>query len=369
MVIYWQLGHIIRSDRLIPEPYIVVKDRKVFDVDSQGWDRGIRSGMAVEDIKWQYPKARWIPWRPQDYQKTFDGLAVWLEQHMSSYRIEEVGRGYWQQPDMDCGEWKQIIKEIIPRRALRIRMGISENPLLSQWVSTYGEQYPEWVECWQDSAQMAYVLAHENTDIIWKELPLTWLNHLSGRTVQEWKKRGWERVGDVPYCRQIIDDQEKRLSGMLQKSDKPVRVVRSFEDPLQQGIYDLVRLLATEVGEILQKNQQGSRYLRIIWQGDKETVVRERKWPLPTRGVRQIVTRFLSLILTMPSISLVQITLEAHQPEILAMSQLMWWGSDPSAQLNDMASGSLAISRRAQLLQYWDPWRRQTDRRTRKQES
>ncbi|MCL4496360.1 MAG: hypothetical protein M1294_16315 [Firmicutes bacterium] len=367
MIIHWHLGHIARSGRLIQEPYIVVKDHMVFDTDSQGWDLGIRSGMAVKEIKWHYPQAQWIPWRSQDYQETFNRLSVWLEQHTLSYWLEEVGKGYWQQPDMDCDEWRQVIKEFIPQRALRIQMGISENSLLSRWISVYGDRYPEWTERWQDNAQIAYVLPRKNTNKMWEELPLTWLSHLPVRTVQEWKKRGWERVGDVPHFRQIVEDQQKQSSWMLHKSGEPICVKRSFEEPLQQGFYDLVRFLATEIGEVLQKNQQGSRYLRIIWQNDKDTVVYERKWPLPTRSIRQVVTRFLSLILTIPSVDLVQLTLEAHQPEILTMDQLMWWGST-LARPSDMVSGLSTISRRAQLLQYWDPWRRQTDWKTQRSE-
>ncbi len=363
MIIYWRLGHISRSD-LIPEPYIVVKDQAVFDMDSQGWDLGIRSGLSIENMKWQYPQARQIPWRSQDYQQTLDGLTVWMEQYTLSYHMEDVGQGYWQQSDMDYEEWRRVVKEMIPQRALRIRMGISENPLLSQWISIHGSQYQQWTKRWQDGAQIAYVLPHENTDEVWKVLPLTGISHLSTRTVREWKKRGWEQVGDVPYFRQIIQDQKKH-SWALHKSVEPVCVKRTFEDPIQQGFHDLVRLLATEVGEVLQKNQQGSRYLRLIWQSDKETIIRERKWSLPSRNIRQVVLRFLSLILTIPSIDLVQLILEAHQPETLIRDQLMWWGSAP-VQSGDMISDLSIIARREQLLQFWDPWRRQTRWKTRK---
>lgn len=121
MIIYWYLGHIVRSGHILQEPYIVVRDHVVFDVDRQGWDLGIHPNMPVEEIKWHYPQAKWIPWRSEDYQQTYNHLSSWLEQHTISYRLEDVREGYWQQSEIRYDEWRQLIKELVPRWALRIR--------------------------------------------------------------------------------------------------------------------------------------------------------------------------------------------------------------------------------------------------------
>ncbi|PSR27187.1 MAG: hypothetical protein C7B47_08970 [Sulfobacillus thermosulfidooxidans] len=357
MIIYWYLGHIVRSGHILQEPYIVVRDHVVFDVDRQGWDLGIHPNMPVEEIKWHYPQAKWIPWRSEDYQQTYNHLSSWLEQHTISYRLEDVREGYWQQSEIRYDEWRQLIKELVPRWALRIRMGISIHPLLSRWISLYGEKYPQWVERWQEDAQIAYVLPSQNTERMWEEIPLKWFSHLPVRTIQEWKRRGWEKVGDVPHVHQFLQEQKNSFSLAFHKSREPIRVTMGFEEPLQQGFLELIRYLAEKVGETLQKNHQGSRYFRIIWQDDQGIEVRERKWPLPTQNIQQVVTRFLSLVLRLPSAYLERVTLEAHHPEALNSDQLMWWASVP-AHHTEMVPGLSPISRRDQLLQYWDPWRR-----------
>lgn len=213
------------------------------------------------------------------------------------------------------------------------------------------------MERWQEDAQIAYVLPSQNTERMWEEIPLKWFSHLPVRTIQEWKRRGWEKVGDVPYVHQFLQEQKNSFSLAFHKSREPIRVTMGFEEPLQQGFLELIRYLAEKVGETLQKNHQGSRYFRIIWQDDQGIEVRERKWPLPTQNIQQVVTRFLSLVLRLPSAYLERVTLEAHHPEALNSDQLMWWASVP-AHHTEMVHGLSPISRRDQLLQYWDPWRR-----------
>ena len=357
MIIHWSLGNIARSGCILQEPYVVVKNRIVFDTDSQGWDLGIQSGMMVEEIKWQYPQARWIPWRLEDYQAIYNQLLTWLTQYTQSYHLEDVREGYWQQSAMHCDEWRQLVKEFVPKWAGRMRMGVSVHPLLSRWISQYGDRYPQWVEKWQENQQIAYVLQEQNTNRIWKELPLTWISYLSGRTLQEWNKRGWNKIGDIPYSDQIVQDQKMRFPWRLHRSYQPIRMEMGFEEPLQYGFPELIRHLATEIGNQLQINHQGSRYLRVVGQSNRQTVMRERTWSLPTRSVQQVVLRFLSLGSTIPLIPLERVILEAHQPETLNPEQMMWWNSG-SATHADIISSLSAVSRRDQLLQHWDPWRR-----------
>ncbi len=351
--VYWQLGNLKRSRSDIQNPYIVSCGDVVYDVDKMGWDKGIRAGMPISEVKWQYSEAQIIPWHREDYQSVHQDLCRWLQNSTVNYLQEDFREGYGEWPWVDVEQWQNMVDEISSRWALRMDSGIAPNPVLAEWLAKEGRQYPDFTDHWTYHHQSAYVATSEAKDL-WNALPLKYLRNVEKRMVQEWNKRGWVKVGDVPNLFSMLGGE---LRGNKSGKTDSLRAKRTFDEPLHQGIPALVRVLAEEVALQLKQRNQGSRHLRIIWRTVEKSEVYERTWPTPTEGTQQVITRFLTLLSALPHFPPDQVVLEAQNPEDLNMGQLTWWRSVKSHRTTPSTQWVMPVSRRNALLQYWDPWR------------
>jgi hypothetical protein len=355
--VYWQLGHLRRSRSDLQIPYIVSRETVVYDMDEMGWDKGIRAGMPVSEVKWQYPEAAVIPWRSEDYQKTYQDICMWLEDNVSAYSQPDLRGGYWDWPEMDEEQWQQLTAEVSTRWALRMDTGIALHPVLAEWAAKEGRQYPHLMDHWTYRQQNAYVVTVGDEKKIWNALPLKYLPNVARRTMQDWNKQGWMKVGDVPHLYSTLD---REFGSREAGKREPIRVKKTFDAPICQGIPDLVRVLAGEVAQKLMTRHQGSRHLRITWREVETSEVCERTWSTPTESTQQVITRFLTLLAVLPHSPPDQLILEAQQPEDLDIGQLTWWPSYKSHRATPSSHWAMPVSRRNMLLQYWDPWRVQS---------
>ncbi|MCY0907568.1 MAG: hypothetical protein OWR62_04175 [Sulfobacillus thermotolerans] len=355
-VVYWRLAHLKRSGQ-DQDGFIVERENKVYDTDPFGWNNGVRQGMSIQEMKWRYPYAKIIPWSKKDYQSTYDNLCQWLNDNALFYVQDDVQQGYWGCQEMNSNQWQHLVTSTLLQWATRSTMGIASHSLLAQWLAHEGAHYPQLTEHWTQAHHEAYVARENKEEELWKLLPLEYLpENIPEYYPKDWKKRGWLRVGDVPNLYTKVKTRE--FGGQHFKSTAVIRVEKRFDSPVEQGIPELVRIMAEEIARILRERRQGSRQLRIIWEHEQGDEMRKRTWPVQTENPQQVVTRFLTLLSVLPQAPPQGIILEAHQIEDLRAEQMAWWSGPVVRRFQGDPEGPISESRRTRMLQYWDPWRR-----------
>lgn len=356
-IIYWRLGHLMRNGQSQPQDsYIVRRGNSVYDADTVGWGKGVRPGMALQEMKWRYPEAAIISWRQEDYQQAYSEICEWLKGHAEFYSQKDVQSGYWSYPGMDFGQWRRLVTDILPRWASRTVMGIAPHPLLAEWMSQEGAQYPDLAEHWAQEYHEAYAVLTDKIEILWKTLPLRYLPEaLPGHSAKDWKKRGWVRVGDVPNLYSILSQRHFVMPDV--ENERVIHVEKRFDTPVHQGLPELIRVMAGEIAQTLHNQRQGSRQLRIVWESEQGDEIRERTWPVQTESPQQVVTRFLTLLSALPQAPPERVVIEARQLDSVKAGQLTWWAAPVERRAHSLPEWEVPVSRRDKLLQYWDPWR------------
>ncbi|NMP23039.1 hypothetical protein [Sulfobacillus harzensis] len=351
-IIYWKLGHLTAEGFQRPlDSYLVFRDGQVFDVDSMGWDRGVRPGDALGEMKWRHPGAVWVPWQPHLYQNMRQALREWLTAHAASFEQEDVREGWWEWPRLSESEWRRLVDEVIPRWAQRLEAGIASHPWMARWIAEEGPLLK--LPVWSSSSWKTYVLRPGGEEKLWPELPLRYIPGIGQKTREMWHKRRWTRVKQVPGLLSEI----RKLDGLGQplQSDHLV-VTRTFEEPLLSGVGELMRQLGEAVFRECQKSQQGVRWIRVTWSRDAGMERREREWPTTVSDMHTVIARVLALLATPPAHPFDQVKLEARL-EPFALPQLGWWGDVAKKPERPRPVTHLLPSRREQMLANWDLWR------------
>lgn len=355
-IISWRMGHITQDGlQRLSGPFVIFQADRVFDIDMAGWDRGIRPGDRIVEVKWKYPQATFIPWQEIRYRKPYHELWQWLKQHAVVFHQPEMGQGWWEWPRLTESVWLQLMEEIIPRWALRIEAGIARHPLLAKWACREGKMLG--LRVWKGDQFRAFVLPPSQEEKLWSQIPLEIVPNVSQATRHAWKKRGYHVVGDVPGL----------LSQVRQDSERPaflppasLRIEKTFDCEMDQGWGELLNDLAGRLYQQLADQGQGFDQVRLIWQSDYGTETRERTWPTVQGEWRTVKTRILALLSVPPKNPPYRVVLEVETPKPLIPEQLNWWNMGKKFRRESVFNPPIALSRREVLLQYWDIWRMQT---------
>ncbi|MCY0877412.1 MAG: hypothetical protein OWU84_00445 [Firmicutes bacterium] len=363
-IVYWRFGHVSSEGcQSTLASFVVFRDGMVFDVDQEGWDRGIRWGDRLVEMKWRYPEATWVPWQAGDYQKSWQTLQRWLDQHARTYQQRDVRYGWWEVPRLKEEEWRQLMEEVVPRWARRLEAGMASHPWLAQWAAEAGRELK--VTTWSSPFWKTYVLKEEDEQRLWPLLPLPYVQGIPLKVRQEWHKRGWKRVQDVPGLWAHLRQQVRTEGlGAMQAENQELMLVRHFDEPVSFGVGEVLREMACELTAYCRERNQGVQTLRVSWCGEAGVEQRERTWPVATGEARAIMARVLSLLDRPPSRPFDRAELAA-QCTALKGEQLTWW-QEPlrrSSEIRPVALRPWSLSRRELLLQQWDLWRMAGGRR------
>lgn len=350
-IIYWKLGHLTAEGFQRPlESFLVFRDGVVFDVDSRGWDLGIRPGQGLAEMKWRYPGAVWIPWHGNYYQKPQGALREWLRSQAVAFQQTDPREGWWEWPRLTAEDWRRLMGDVVPRWAQRIEAGAASHPWLAHWIAEEGAQLN--LPSWGSSFGKTYVLYPNREAQYWMRLPLRFVEGVPAVTRQQWHKRRFECVQDVPGLLSRI-----RSHGISGVADDPSEqlITRRFDEPIMAGVGEILRDMASELASLLQSQHAGVKFLRVTWFRDGGIERREREWPIVAGDVKSVQVRVLSLLSQPPLRPFDEVHLQTRI-EPLAPTQMVWWDKQRtrSALTTDFR---LSLGRREQLLQYWDLWR------------
>jgi hypothetical protein len=352
-IIYWKLGHLTAEGFQRPlESFLVFRDGVVFDVDSHGWDLGIRPGQELAEMKWRHPSAVWIPWQPSYYQKLWSAVQEWLRVHAAAFQQTDPRQGWWEWPRLTLEDWQRLMDTIVPRWAQRVEAGAASHPWLAHWIAEEGAQLN--LPKWRFSYGQTYVLHPGKEEQYWPRLPLRFVEGIPVVTRQQWHKRRFERVQDVPGLLSRM-----RPYGLSSAPDpSEVFITRRFDEPVSAGVGEILRDMASELVSVLQAKNGGVRFLRVTWFRDRGIERREREWPTVAGDAKSVQARVLSLLSQPPLQPFDEVQLQIHI-EPLAPAQMAWWDRPQvRSALNSPGTGfRLSVGRREQLLQYWDLWR------------
>ncbi|PSR22914.1 MAG: hypothetical protein C7B45_04655 [Sulfobacillus acidophilus] len=353
-IVYWKLGHLTAQGFQEPiDSFLVFRDGRVFDVDSHGWDLGIRPGDDLAEMKWRYPGATQIPWQAVYYRQLLLSLQEWLRHHAVSYQQTDPREGWWEWPRLAESDWRQLMGEIVPRWAQRVQAGVASHPWLAHWIAEEGRQLK--LSGWDSFFGETYILDPEKEKRFWLQLPLGFVEGVSVKTRQQWHKRHWTRVQDVPG---LFDRLHAHEIGERSVNAGERIWMRRFDDPVEQGVGEILRELAGELQTICRSQNQGVRFLRVVWFRKSGIEQREREWPTLAGDGKTVMARVLSLLSHPPKHPFDEVQLVVRL-EPLAPMQLEWWESSPDRSVNLGFAGRTRFlpERREVLLQYWDPWR------------
>jgi hypothetical protein len=356
-IVYWELGHLTAQGFQGPaDSFLVFRDGRVFDVDWHGWDLGIRAGDNLAEMKWRYPGAVWVPWQASYYRQLLFSLREWLRGHSVSYQQTDPRKGWWEWPRLTERDWRQLMGDIVPHWTQRVQAGVASHHWLAHWIAEEGMQLK--LPSWDSFFGKTYILDPEKEERFWPQLPLRFVEGIPTKTRQQWHKRHWKRVQDVPG---LFDRLRAREIGTGQADvDVGERIwTRHFDDPVERNVGEILRELAGELQKVCQSQNQGVRFLRVVWIRKSGTEQREREWPTLAAESKTVMARVFSLLAHPPSHPFDEVRLMARL-EPLAPVQLEWWESIPSRGVPHSGFAGLthfSPTRRELLLQYWDPWR------------
>ncbi len=354
-IIYWKLGHLTAEGFQRPlDAYLVFQDGRVFDVDSSGWDRGIRPGDVLAEMKWRHPGATWVPWRPDFYQKSLTQLQEWLSQHAAAFEQTDLREGWWEWPRLNSTEWRRLVEEVVPRWAQRFEAGAASHPWMAHWLADAGSSLK--VPVWEHSFGRTYVLGPNREEQFWLKMPLRYVEGTSQQMQEQWRRRHFQCVGDVPGLLSRIR-QEARIRPVVHPPHT-FQIVRRFDDPIREGLGDILANMAEEVLVLCRQSEQGVRFLRLTWLRPGGMERREREWPKPAGDAKAVSARVLSLLNHPPSQPFDEVQLEVRL-DALTPEQMEWWDMPRvRPQVSELA-GLMRFkpSRRELLLQHWDLWR------------
>ncbi len=350
-VVYWRLGHLTTDVAERPlGPFVVFQGDRVFDVDSAGWDAGIRPGYRLGEMKWRYPQAVGVPWQPNRYTKTAENIVRWLEKQAVAFQQTDVRWGWWEWPRLTEETWRRLIAEVVPRWAGRLEAGIARHPLLAEWAAVSGEELG--LPAWTASDWRASILRPHREEAFWARLPLSYVRDVPADTRRSWHKRGWTTAGDVPGLLARIRQPSAPDGGR-----PSIRVERHFEDGLEIGVASVLHDMALEVFARLQSSGQGFRRGILQWQADGGIESREREWPTAKGDRTGVVTRVMALLQVPPRIPPERVVMTVEKLETIR-EQLVWWQANSSQDMTNISAlHRFVSSRRELLLQHWDVWR------------
>ncbi len=353
-IIYWRLGHLTAKGFQRPlDAFLIFRDGLVFDVDSYGWDLGIRPGNNLAEMKWRYPAATWVPWQPGYYHQLLVDLQEWLGQHAAAYQQIDPREGWWEWPRLTQADWRRLADAIVPRWAQRIEAGVASHPWLAHWVAEEGAQLN--LPHWASSFWKTYILSPKKEEGFWPRLPLRFVEGISEQTRQQWHRQRWEKVQDVPGLLSRI-----RSHHLWTESRMPSHKVlaRRFDGPVSAGVGDILADMAVELHALCGEYGQGVKFLRVTWFRSSGMERREREWSTAAGDGKTVAARVLSLLNHPPSHPFDAVQLEVRL-ESLSPEQLAWWNLPQGRANPDGIPGLMrfSVSRRELLLQHWDLWR------------
>ncbi len=353
-IIYWKLGHLTAEGFQRPlDTFLVFLDGMVFDVDSRGWDLGIRPGQPLSEMKWRYPGATWVPWQPGYYQKLLGSLQEWLRRQAVTFQQGDPREGWWEWPRLAESDWRQLSDQVVPRWAQRMDAGVASHPWLAHWIAEEGTVLR--LPVWSASFGETYILHPRREQWFWPQMPLRFVEGVPTKTRHQWHKRRFERVQDVPGL--LAHIRSTRLwKGVDHLEDRTV--TRRFEHPISAGVGEILRNLAEEVKELCQSENQGVQFMRITWIGEFGIERREREWPIAVGEANVVRARVLSLLNHPPQHPFEEVRLEVRLMSLQA-AQMTWWDSARNVSRDIKAAQRVRFSptRRELLLRYWDFWR------------
>ncbi len=354
-IIYWKLGHLTTEGFQRPlDAFLVFRDGLVFDVDSRGWDLGIRPGNGLAEMKWKYPGAIWVPWQASYYHKLTISLQEWLRHHAAAYEQADPREGWWEWPRLTESEWRKLIDQIVPRWAQRIDAGVASHPWLAHWIAENGAQLQ--LPYWSSSFWRTYILNPKKENEFWPRLPLRFVEGIPAKTRQQWRKRRWEQVGDVPGLLDRIRS-HNLLGSSVHLKEK--LLIRRFDELIGGGVGEILGDMAGELADICRIERQGIRFLRLTWLRGVGMERREREWPVVAGDGKSVRARVLSLLNHPPLNPFDEVRLEARLEPVVP-AQISWWDQAQARprQVIDMANlMRFAPDRRELLLRHWDLWR------------
>lgn len=349
-IIFWRLSH-INSERLVPplRPFIVFRQNKVFDMDSLGRELGVIPDMPLSQLKWYYPHAQWVPWRDEDYKKTFRDITEWVRSRAMAWDYPEIRIGWWEYPRMTRKTLADLMTEVVPRWALHATVGVARHPVLAQWASEQGQIMA--LEKWSGDLEWdAYVVRPEQDQSFWNQLPVSYAP-ASEKERQYWARRGWTRISQVPGLLKKV--QTFHATG---EDYTGIRVIRTFEDGLRNNFANILSDMAEELLDQLKSQKYGMDNARLIWEHTGSVEHRERQWSTVIQDRHVLIARILALLHWPPQAPPERIMLDV-QPRPLALEQVNLWGESRRSPSQNMST-VLERSRREALLQIWDVWRR-----------
>ena len=354
-IIYWKLGHLTAEGFHQPlDAFLIFRDGLVFDIDSRGWDLGIRPGQGLAEMKWKYPGATWIPWQADYYRKLAVSLQEWLRHHAVAYEQTDPREGWWEWPRLTESEWRKLVDQIVPCWAQRIDAGVASHPWLAHWIAENGAQLK--LPRWSSSLWKTYVLHPKKENEFWPHLPLRFVEGIPVKTRQQWRKRRWDEVQDVPGLLDRV--RSHTLAGTLVHQTEKL-LVRRFDELVRGGVGEILGDMARELEEICRTEDQGIRFLQLTWLRNAGMERREREWPIAAGDRKSIRARVLSLLNHPPSSPFDEVRLKARL-EPVAPTQIAWWDCAPERPRLAVGIANLtqlAPDRRELLLQHWDLWR------------
>lgn len=353
-IIYWKLGHLTPEGFQRPlETFLVFRDGLVFDVDSHGWDLGIRPGQTLAEMKWRYPSATWVPWQSSYYQKLLGTLQEWLRRQAVAFQQIDPREGWWEWPRLTEADWRQLTGQIVPRWAQRIEAGVASHPWLAQWIAEDGAQLN--LPHWSSSFYKTYVLHPKKEHQFWPRLPLRFVENIPVKVRHQWHKRRWESVQDVPGLLSRI--RSHKFLGVSANPTEKV-VTRRFDQLISMGVGDILCDMAKEIEEICQSQNQGVKFLRLTWFRESGFERREREWPVAAGDAKTVNVRVLSLLNHPPMHPFDEVQLETRMAPLVPV-QMSWWESERlRLKIPEIVQEARFLpSRREQLLQHWDFWR------------
>lgn len=367
--IAWRLGGLYPSASSFQgtaSDAVVVRKQSVYDCGMAAWDAGIRPGQAAREVRWRYPSAQVLAWRPDWYQATEEDLGNWLAGHAARFAMETVEGmgGWWEYPGLDAETWRDLWGEVQSHWARRCQAGVAGHPLLARWIREEGERWR--LPQWRGDGYTVYYLPEEKEARFWPYLPLRYLN-VPPALRERWWRYGWECVGQVPGLLE-------RLRLLPTATVPPERLLLRETLACEGEVLGrLLEYLGGQLIKVLAERGVGVDWIRVEWRGEGgERWHKTRRWPEAVGERRRVLARLGSMLQVLPPWPPVEIAIEAEVHPLSTCQLGFWKEGDGGKRRISVGRGMVREAeervgvgnpawpqwRREAMWSFWDPWRR-----------